>query len=60
MDRLAAGFWGAFFCTATLMLVTSLAVFARSQRRVALMAGLTSLTSAGFVVAYLGWLPIEG
>lgn len=60
MDRLAAGFWGAFFCTATLMLVISLAAFARSQRRVALMAGLTSLTSAGFVVAYLGWLPIEG
>ncbi|MCC2675665.1 MAG: putative rane protein [Ramlibacter sp.] len=60
MDRLAAGFWGAFFCTATLMLVISLAAFARSQRRVALMAGLTSLTSAAFVVAYLGWLPIEG
>jgi GGDEF domain-containing protein len=60
MDRVAAGFWGAFFCTATLMLVISLAAFARSQRRVALMAGLTSVTSAGFVVAYLGWLPIEG
>ena len=60
MDRVAAGFWGAFFCTATLMLVISLAAFARSQRRVALMAGLTSLTSSGFVVAYLGWLPIEG
>jgi GGDEF domain-containing protein len=60
MDRVAAGFWGAFFCTATLMLVISLAAFARSQRRVALMAGLTSVTSAAFVVAYLGWLPIEG
>jgi GGDEF domain-containing protein len=60
MDTLAAGFWGAFFCTATLMLVISLAAFRRSQRRVALMAGLTSLFSAAFVAAYLGWLPLEG
>lgn len=58
METLAAGFWGAFFCTATLMLVISLAAFARSHRHVALMAGLTSLASAGFVVAYLGWLPL--
>jgi GGDEF domain-containing protein len=60
MDSLAAGFWGAFFCTAFLMLVISLAAFRRSHRRVALMAGLTSLFSAAFVVAYLGWLPFEG
>jgi GGDEF domain-containing protein len=60
MDSLAAGFWGAFFCTALLMLVISLAAFRRSHRRVALMAGLTSLFSAGFVVAFLGWLPLEG
>ncbi len=60
MDSLAAGFWGAFFCTALLMLVMSLAAFRRSHRRVALMAGLTSLFSAGFVVAYLGWLPFQG
>jgi GGDEF domain-containing protein len=56
----AAGFWGAFFCTAALMLVISLAAFQRSHRRVALMAGLSSLFSAGFVIAYLGWLPFEG
>jgi GGDEF domain-containing protein len=60
MQPIAAGFWGAFFCTATLMLVISLAAFVRSHRRVALMAALTSLASAGYVVAYLGWLPIEG
>jgi GGDEF domain-containing protein len=60
MDNLAAGFWGAFFCMATLMLVMSLAAYLRLHKRVALMAGLTSLFSAGFVVAYLGWLPIEG
>src|SRR5262245_51608044 len=59
MDIVAAGFWGAFFCTATLMLVVSLAAFRRSQRRVALMAGLTSVSSAASVVAYLGWLPLE-
>ncbi len=60
MDNLAAGFWGAFFCMATLMLVMSLAAYLRLHKRVALMAGLTSLFSACFVVAYLGWLPIEG
>ena len=59
MDNIAAAFWGAFFCTATLMLVISLAAFLRSQRRVALMAGLTSVFSAAFVAAYLGWLPLE-
>jgi GGDEF domain-containing protein len=60
MDKIAAGFWGAFFCTATLMLVISLAAFVRSHRRVALMAALTSVVSAAFVVAYLGWLPMQG
>jgi GGDEF domain-containing protein len=60
MDVVAAGFWGAFFCTATLMLVMSLTAFARSHRRVALMAGLTSFASAAFVIVFLGWLPIEG
>ncbi|HET8748469.1 MAG TPA: diguanylate cyclase, partial [Ramlibacter sp.] len=60
MEKLAAGFWGAFFCTATMMLVISLAAFVRSHRRVALMAALASLASAAFVVSYLGWLPIDG
>ena len=59
MDNVAAAFWGAFFCTATLMLVVSLAAFRRSQRRVALMAGLTSVFSACFAIAYLGWLPLQ-
>jgi GGDEF domain-containing protein len=60
MDPLAAGFWGAFFGTAALMLGVSLAAFARLQRRVALMAALSAILSALFVVAYLGWLPVEG
>jgi GGDEF domain-containing protein len=60
MDSLAAGFWGAFFGTATLTLLAALAVFLRSHRRVALTAGLSALVSAAFVVAYLGWLPVGG
>jgi GGDEF domain-containing protein len=60
MNPIAAGFWGAFFATAGLMFAGSLAAFARSQRRVALMAGLSAVLSAAFVVAYLGWLPMEG
>lgn len=58
MDHLSAGFWGAFFGTAALMLAVSLAAYARLHRRVALMAGLSACVSAGFVVAYLGWLPL--
>lgn len=60
MDSLAAGFWGAFFGTATLMLLASLAVFLRSLRRVALTSGLSAVVSGAFVVAYLGWLPVDG
>lgn len=60
MDALASGFWGAFFATAGLMLAASLAAFLRMHRRVALMAALSALVSAAFVVAYLGWLPLDG
>ena len=58
MDPLVSGFWGAFFCAVALMLAGSLAAFIRSLHRVALMAALSSLISALFVVAYLGWLPL--
>lgn len=60
MDPWVAGFWGAFFGTVALMLAASVAAFARSLQRVALMAGLSSLVSAFFVIAYLGWLPVGG
>src|SRR5207245_4276942 len=60
MDPIAAGFWGAFFGTATLMLGISLAAFVRLQRRVALTAGLSAVVSALFVLAYLGGLPLHG
>lgn len=58
MNILAVGFWGAFFGTAVLMLAASLVAYARSLHRVALTAALSSLVSALFAVAYLGWLPI--
>lgn len=60
MGSLAAGFWGAFFCAVALMLAGSIAAFFRSLQRVALTAALSSLVSALFVVAYLGWLPFGG
>ena len=60
MGLLAAGFWGAFFCAVALMLAGSLAAFFRSLQRVALTAALSSVISALFVVAYLGWLPLGG
>ena len=60
MSPLAAGFWGAFFGTAALMLGLSLAAYVRTRRHVALLAALSAAISASFVVAYLGWLPMEG
>jgi GGDEF domain-containing protein len=58
MDSIAIGFWGAFFGSVGLMLAGSLAAYVRSLRRVALTAALSSVVSALFVVAYLGWLPV--
>jgi GGDEF domain-containing protein len=60
MEPIAAGFWGAFFGTAALMLGISLNVFIRTRRRVALIAGLSAVVCAAFVAAYLAWLPQEG
>ena len=40
MNALAAGFWGAYFGTAALMLGVALTAFVRSRRSVALVAGL--------------------
>jgi GGDEF domain-containing protein len=60
MNSLAAGFWGAFFGTAALMFGVSMAAYLRARRRVALLAALSAIVSAAFVVAYLGWLPLEG
>jgi GGDEF domain-containing protein len=60
MDKVAVGFWGAYFGTVVLMLGASFAAFVRSLRRAALMAALSALLSGLFVIAYLGWLPVDG
>jgi GGDEF domain-containing protein len=58
MDLVSAAFWGAFFGAVALMVVTSLAAFARSLQRIALMAAVTALNSGLFVAGYIGWLPL--
>lgn len=58
MHPLAAGFWGVFFGTAMLMLVASLATYARSRHNVTLRAALVAFLSALFAAAYLGALPL--
>ena len=60
MDKVAVAFWGAYFGAVALMLTASLAAFVRSSQRVALTVALSALLSGLFVVAYLGWLPVEG
>jgi GGDEF domain-containing protein len=57
MDTVAAGFWGAFFGTAALMLAGAVAAWARSLQRVAFNAALSSVTSVLFAVVYLGLVP---
>ncbi len=58
MDIVAAGFWGAFFGTAVLMLVGAVAAWARSLQRVALNAALAAVSSILLAVIYLGLLPV--
>jgi GGDEF domain-containing protein len=60
MDKVAVAFWGAYFGAVALMLAASIAAFVRSSQRVALTVALSALLSGLFVVAYLGWLPVEG
>jgi GGDEF domain-containing protein len=60
MDKVAVAFWGAYFGAVALMLTASLAAFVRTSQRVALMVALSALMSGLFVIAYLGWLPVEG
>jgi GGDEF domain-containing protein len=59
MHEIAIAFWGAFFGTVGLMLAGAVAAFLRSLHRVALIAALSALISALYVVVYLGWLPIH-
>lgn len=59
MNVIAVGFWGAFFGTVGLMAAGAALAFARSLHRLGFNAMLTAISSALFVTAYLGWLPIE-
>ena len=59
MNAIAIGFWGAFFGTVALMVAGAVFAFMRSLHRVGFNAALAALASALFVVAYIGWLPID-
>ncbi|MBX3660116.1 MAG: diguanylate cyclase [Ramlibacter sp.] len=59
MDTIAVGFWGGYFGTVLLMLAGSAFAFVRGLRRIGFNAALSALASAFFVVAFLGWLPLE-
>ncbi len=59
MNVIAVGFWGAFFGTVGLMATGAALAFARSLHRLGFNAMLTAISSALFVTAYLGWLPIQ-
>lgn len=53
MEPLVAGFWGAFFGTAALMLAGAVAAFLGSLRRVAVMAAISSALYIVFAASYL-------
>lgn len=59
MDSVSAGFWGAYFAIAVLMLMSIAYVLARGVHRVAINASLSLGVATLFVITYLGWLPIE-
>lgn len=59
MHVLAAASWGAFFATASLLLLLALAAWLRSHRQVALLGALAALMSSALAGAYLGWLPLQ-
>jgi GGDEF domain-containing protein len=59
MEQFVIGFWGCYFGATALMLVGSALAYRHSLRRIARNAGVSALASAFFVVAFLGWLPID-
>lgn len=59
MNGIAIGFWGAFFGTVGLLLGAASLAFHRCARRVALTGSLAAILSAGYVVVYLGWVPVQ-
>ena len=59
METFVIGLWGCYFGTSALMLVGSTFAFTRSLRRVSVNAGLSTLVSVLFVVAFLDGFPIS-
>lgn len=59
MDAVAAGFWGAFFGTAALVLAVAFLAFQRGMRRVAAVVALPPSVLALFAAVHLGWLPLQ-
>ena len=59
MEQFVIGFWGCYFGATVLMLAGSALAFRHSLRRIARNAAVSALASAFFVVAFLGWLPID-
>jgi GGDEF domain-containing protein len=59
MEQFVIGFWGCYFGASALMLAGSALAYRHSLRRIARNAGVSALASAFFVVAFLGWLPID-
>jgi GGDEF domain-containing protein len=60
MSPLVAGFWGAFFGTAALMLAGAATAWLRGLHRVALIAAAASVTVVLFAASYLGLMPVSG
>jgi GGDEF domain-containing protein len=59
MDPLAAGFWGAFFGTAALMIAGAVAAYVRDLKRVALMVAFGSVLFMTFSALCLGLWPLD-
>ncbi|HYF19663.1 MAG TPA: GGDEF domain-containing protein [Ramlibacter sp.] len=60
MESVAVGFWGAYFGALGLCLAAALVAFTRSARRVAMTGALAASLSALYVLAFVGWLPVDG
>lgn len=56
MQSIVAGWWGAAFGTAALMMAGAVAAYLASLRRVALMAATASVLYTSFAASYLGFL----
>ena len=59
MNTLSAGFWGSYFCVVALVMVGAVIAWLHGIHRVARNAAISAAASGLFVVAFLGWLPME-